>query len=129
MKVVYIEPNKQAVIKEISPGLESMQDIVGGYIQAIYPFDDPVALVCNDEGKINGLELNRGLTDDNGDLYDIIAGTFFICLARPESEDFESLTDELASKYLNMFRYPELFMWVNDKIIAFKKGDVTWNTL
>lgn len=120
MKVVYIEPNKDAEIRNIGTGLKAMQDIVGGCIQAIYPFDDPIAIVCNDEGKMNGLELNRGLTYDNGELYDIIAGTFFICLARPDSEDLEGLTDELASKYLKMFKEPEIFMTVNGKIIAFK---------
>lgn len=101
MKVVYVEPNKIAKIRNIDSGLKAMQKVVGGYIEALYPFVDPVAIICNEEGKINGLELNRGLADDSGDLYEIIAGTFFICLARPDSEDFESLTDELASKYLN----------------------------
>lgn len=122
MKVVYIEPNKEAVIKEIEPGLKSMQDIVNGYIQVIYPFNDPVAIVCNNDGKMLGLELNRGLTDDNGELYDIIAGKFFICLARPKSEDLEGLTDELANKYLKMFKEPELFIMVNGKLIALKKS-------
>lgn len=124
MKVVYVEPNKNAEIREIGSGLKAMQDIVGGYIQAIYPFDDPVAIVCNDEGKMNGLELNRGLTYNNGELYDIIVGTFFICLARPDSEDFESLTDELASKYLKMFYEPELFMRVNEKLMSFKSHEL-----
>ena len=44
---------KPQLVKEIDGNLESMQEIVGGYIEAIYPFDDPIALVCNDEGKIN----------------------------------------------------------------------------
>lgn len=124
MKVVYVEPNKNAEIREIGSGLKAMQDIVGGYIQAIYPFDDPVAIICNDEGKLMGLEPNRGLTYNNGELYDIIVGTFFICLARPDSEDFESLTDELASKYLKMFREPEIFMRVNEKLMSFKSHEL-----
>lgn len=104
MKVVYVEPNKETEIRKIDSGLKSMQKVVGGYIEEIYPFADPVAIVCNEEGKINGLDLNRGLADDSGDLYEIIAGNFFICLARPDSEDFEGLTDELASKYLEIFQ-------------------------
>lgn len=122
MKVVYVEPRRIAEIREIGSGLEAMQASVDGYIEALYPFADPVAIVCNEEGKINGLEPNRGLADDKGDLYEIIAGTFFICLARPDSEDFESLTDELASKYLEMFKYPEVFMMANGKPISVKWG-------
>lgn len=120
MQVVYIEPNKAAEIRQIDSGLKSMQKVVGGYIEAIYPFADPVALVCNEEGKINGLELNRGLADDKGDLYEIIAGAFFICLARPDSEDFEGLSDALASKYLERFKYPEVFMMADGKLISVK---------
>lgn len=127
MKVVYVEPNKVAEIMKIDSGLKSMQKAVGGYIEALYPFADPVAIICNEEGKINGLELNRGLADDNGDLYEIIAGTFFICLARPDSEDFEGLTVELANKYLEIFKYPEVFMMENGKPISVKWGQMDHN--
>jgi hypothetical protein len=120
MKVVYIEPNKVAEIREIDSGLKAMQKVVSGHIEAVYPFADPVAIICNEEGKINGLELNRGLADDKGDLYEIIAGTFFVCLARAESEDFEGLTDDLADKYFKLFYFPELFMMVNEKLISVK---------
>lgn len=51
-----------------------MQEIVGGYIQAVHYFDELVTLVCNEEGKINGSELNRAIKDDNGKIVDIIAG-------------------------------------------------------
>lgn len=127
MKVVYVEPNKVAEIRKIDSGLKSMQKAVGGYIEELYPFADPVAIICNEEGKINGLELNRGLADDKGDLYEVIAGPFFICLARPDSEDFESLTDELASKYLEIFKYPEVFMMFNGKLISVKWGQTNHN--
>ena len=47
------EPPKRAVI---DGSLKSMQDIVGGLIQAIYPWDEPVALICDEEGKLkNGI--------------------------------------------------------------------------
>ena len=38
---------KKPTIQEIDGSLESMQRIVGGDIEAVYPFDDPVVLVCN----------------------------------------------------------------------------------
>ena len=57
--------------QEIDHTLSAMQELVGGTIQAVYPFDDPVALIANDEGKLLGLPWNRALTDDHGVPYDI----------------------------------------------------------
>lgn len=98
---VVVEPGKDAEIKEIDSDLKSLQSIVGGYIEAIYPFRDDVALVCNDEGKINGLPYNRFLLDDNGRAYDIIAGTFIIVGLTHDS--FGSLDQDMAQKYANLF--------------------------
>ena len=55
MRILLVEPGKRPVLKEIDGSLKSMQEIVGGTIQAIYPFEEPVALICNDEGKLLGL--------------------------------------------------------------------------
>lgn len=63
MQVVLVEPGKAARITEIGEDLQDMQEIVGGLIQALYPWEDPAAIVCNDEGKIMGLPLNRVLED------------------------------------------------------------------
>ena len=87
MQVVLVEPGKAARITEIGEDLQDMQEIVGGLIQALYPWEDPAAIVCNDEGKIMGLPLNRVLED-----YDIITGTFFICGI--QGENFSSLTEQ-----------------------------------
>lgn len=107
MKVIVVEPGKFARIDEIEAGLESYQHVVGGYIQMVYPWDDPVAIVCNEEGKIEGLPLNRAMTDENGHVWDIIAGTFFICGLG--EEDCDSLSDELAEKYRELLKYPHKF--------------------
>lgn len=64
MKVLVVEPMKECYTKEIN-GLEEMQALVGGYIQAIYPFPDKAAVVCNEEGKNLGLPFNRPLLDEN----------------------------------------------------------------
>ena len=77
MKVLVVEPMKECYTKEIN-GLEEMQALVGGYIQAIYPFPDKAAVVCNEEGKNLGLPFNRPLLDENDLPYDIICGTFFV---------------------------------------------------
>ena len=65
--VLIVEPGKEPYVKEIASGLE-----VGGYIEAIYPYEDPVALVCNEEGKLEGLPLNRALRDEDGDIYSFL---------------------------------------------------------
>lgn len=72
LEVLLVEPGQYAKMTTIEAGLSSMQEIVGGYIQAVNYFDEPVTLVCNEEGKINGLELNRAIKDDNGKIVDII---------------------------------------------------------
>ena len=66
MKVLMVEPGKSPYAAEIESGLKSLQAAVGGDIQAVYPYEDPVALICNEEGKLMGLPLNRALFDDDG---------------------------------------------------------------
>lgn len=105
MKIIRVEPEKKAQIVEIENSLEGMQTVVGGLIQAISPFDDEVALVCNEEGKMLGLPLNRTLQETG----DILCGTFFICGAPADAEEFDSLTKEQLAKYYKMFEFPERF--------------------
>ena len=50
IKVVIVHPNEEARIEEIENTLEAKQEIVGGWIEAIYPYEDSVALICNEEG-------------------------------------------------------------------------------
>lgn len=109
MKVLLVKPGEIAKQVELGGSLEDMQQAVGGYIESYMPFEDEVALVCNDEGKMNGLPLNRGIKDDNGEIIDVICGDFFICYAPIGSEYFHSLPDELMEKYEEQFRLPEEF--------------------
>ena len=111
MRILVIEPLEKPYIKEIDGSLESMQKIVGGLIQAVYPFDDlEIALVCNEEAKLIGLPLNRALYNDTGQIYDIIAGTFFLCQAPADSENFESLNDEQIKQFKEKYRYSEIYL-------------------
>lgn len=119
MTVVIVEPGKEARIEQIPHNLEAMQQAVGGSIQATYPFEDPVAVICNKwEGKLDRLPLNRGKYDEDGALYDIISGSFLV--AGCEKEVFCSLTPELAQKYLEHYRSPEQFFNLGGKIVGFK---------
>ena len=107
MRILLVEPGKRPILKEIDGSLKSMQEIVGGTIQALYPFEEPVALICNDEGKLLGLPLNRALRDEEGRIYDIVAGTFFLCGAPEGSDRFESLQKEQVLRYLQAYRRPQ----------------------
>ena len=125
MRVLVMEPGKEAVDKEIDSSLKSMQKVVGGYIEAIYPFRDPVALVCNEEGKLDHLPLNRVLYDeDSGQALDVIAGTFFICGAPPDAEDFTSLTDEQVQKYQERFHSPEMIAPTEDGVMVIREMEM-----
>jgi len=101
MKVLIVEPMKPCEAREIPDTLEAMRDIVGGDIEATYPFADTVAVVCNSEGKFLGLPHNRPLLDERGMPYDIVCGTFF--LAGLGAEDFVSLTDDQIQRYKSLY--------------------------
>ena len=118
MQVIVVEPKKKPEVREIGDSLESMQKIVDGLIEVVYPFDEPVALICNEEGKLLNLPLNRALRDEDGTVYDIISGTFFLCAAPPDSEHFESLTDQQAKTYMERFAMPEMFLNVGGDLFV-----------
>ena len=116
LTVLVVEPMKEPYVKEIAPGLHALQAEVGGDIAASYPFDDPVGLVLNDEGKFIGLDLNRSLRDEHGEIYDIVAGTFLVVGLGPEN--FVSLPPDMIQKYTEQFKRPELFASINGQIVS-----------
>lgn len=117
MNVLIIEPYKAPYMKEIDNNLETLQGVVGGLIQVTYPYEDLVGIICNEEGKLHGLSLNRAIYDKDNNMIDIIAGTFMI--AGLTDDDFGSLSPELAQKYKDMFKYPEMFVRTGEgKIVA-----------
>ena len=110
MNVLIVSPGQPPKARDIGEDLSVMQSVVGGPIQAVYPFDDPVARICHEEGKLLGLPLNRCLrSEENGEIYDIIAGTFFLCAAPPDSDCFQSLSSEQIQRYTKRFQFPEYF--------------------
>jgi len=116
ISVLVVEPEKKPYAKEISSGLSSLQHEVGGYIQAVYPYEEPVAIICDEEAKLKGSELNRVLRDEDGQIYDVVAGTFLI-VGLGESE-FTSLTPEHMKQFKEKFETPEMFMRLNGKLVV-----------
>ena len=111
--VLLVEPLEKPRLVTVEHTLENLQELVGGYIAATYPWDDRIGLVCADEGIDLGFPLNRVLIDEQGKVYDIIHGTFFLCGFT--TEDFTSIPDKLVRKYMRRFRYPEFFFRTLDE--------------
>ena len=118
LTILKVEPGKAPERAIISDDLKSMQEVVGGSIQAIYPYEAPIALVCHDEGKLIGLPLNRALRGEDGIIYDVIAGPFFLCGAPPEEENFASLTKAQLEQYEALFHTPEVFIQIEGTLVC-----------
>ena len=95
LKVLYCKPDEKTEVIDIPCELKAMQDLVEGYIECVYPFDDPVALVCNSEGKLNASAPNRYIPGD------LIFGPFF--LVGLGDEDFVDFPEELIDEYISKF--------------------------
>lgn len=102
MKVLIVEPGKYPREADIEHTLEAEQAVVGGTIEAVYPWRDSACIVCNDNGIAENLPLNRMLGD-----YDIIHGTFFVCGLT--SNDFTDLTPQQMKGYEELYHDPQLF--------------------
>ena len=101
LQVLVIEPEKVPELKTIENSLNSLQNIVGGFIECV-TLDENTILYCNDEGKLEGLQGNRRLGND------IIAGTFLICGIDEDGGEI-SLTDEQIQTWSNRFAEPEQY--------------------
>lgn len=101
IKVVMVEPSKHPIITTINNDLESLQKAVGGLIEFV-GFEENTCILCNEEGKLIGLEGNRKFFDD------ILVGTFYICGTDNEGE-LDSLSPSQTDRYLKMFWEPQTF--------------------
>ena len=123
ISVLLVEPGKYPRMIEIEDSLEAMQRVVGGDIEEFMPYEDEIAIICNEEGKMNGMLPNRAIYSEpegakRREMVDIIFGQFFICYAPVESEKYLGLPKELAQKYAAQFKLPERFFKQGDNIIA-----------
>ena len=108
IRVLIVEPNKEPRQARIEHTLENLQFTVGGLIEYV-ELEYNVDLICNEEGKIDNLELNRAITND------IIAGTFII--AGQHDGETISLSRKQIKKYKKRFRLE------NDKELQNLKKD------
>lgn len=100
LTVVMVEPHKTPYVTEITDELSALQRCVGGYIEVVGNGDGTL-IICNEEGKLIGLEGNRRIHDGAS----VIAGTFFI--VGEDGENFRSLTGSETVKYMDRFAEPE----------------------
>ena len=103
MNVLMVEPGMAPYEKELN-GLKEMQAAVGGLITAIYPFEEPVAIVANDEGILLEMEFNRSVEGGYGGIF----GPFFVCGLTEDS--FCSLTPEQMERYKKKFHHAEILL-------------------
>ena len=121
LSVLKIAPGQPPQQVEIDNDLKALQQAVGGSIGASYPFAVPVAIVYNDNGKLKGLPLTRALRDEDGQMYDAVAGPFLV-VGLGEA-DFASLTPELAQKYEQLFHQPEAFLQLGNRLLVLPVPD------
>ena len=122
LRVLVVEPMKKPYVKEIDSSLESLQHEVGGYIQVVYPWAEMCGLVCDDEAKLKGKELNRALRDEDGRIYDVVAGTFLI--VGLGEDNFTSLTPEHIKQFQTLFSVSEVFVVIGGKLLVLPGGDL-----
>ncbi|MDD3453555.1 MAG: DUF3846 domain-containing protein [Bacilli bacterium] len=113
--ILKVEPNELPYEKEIINDLKSLQNEVDGLIEMI-DIDDKTCLVCNEEGKLLGMDLNRVVGND------IIAGNFFISRFN-ETGDLVSLTSEQIEKYKEKYNEKSINE-VDEKLVSlsFERG-------
>ena len=117
IRVLLVEPQKHPRLVEVEHTLENLQGLVGDWIAASYPWDDPVGLVYGDNSKFRGdTEPNRMLED-----YDVLVGPFFICGLG--EEDFCDISGEMALKYAEMFWMPGWFERHDGQLMVIYEDD------
>ena len=116
LDVLLVKPGMYPQQVQIASGLAALQQAVEGDIETAYYFEEPVAVIVNDEGKLNGSELNRAIWDQDGNIVDIIAGNFLV--VGLGEEDFCSLSPELMQKFEEKFHQPEMFVRMGKSIMA-----------
>ena len=107
IKVLMVVPGehpKEIVLKNDLDALQKAVSIGCDYqgLIEVLGLDNGVCIICNEEGKLLGLEGNRRLGGD------IISGVFYI-VGEDKCGNFISLTDSQMKYYSKRFWKPERF--------------------
>ena len=94
LRILMVEPHKAPYEASVPHELSAMQQAVGGLIEVVRNGDGTL-LVCNEEGKLLGMEGNRRIPGD------VLAGPFFV--VGDAGETFRSLTGEELERYRERF--------------------------
>lgn len=113
---ILIKPKSLPERITIKNELKTFQSLVKGYIECFDLPDEGITIICNEEGKINGLDLNRSIKDNNGNTVDIIAGNMVIVGIDYAEGEFISLTEKQTEEITEKFYHPEIFFKHNDKL-------------
>ena len=103
MQVLIVRPGEYAKRATIDGTLESMQHLVGGMIEVVYPWEERAVIVCNDEALLLNMKPNRFVAE----IQEPIFGSFFVCGLG--DGDLVGLTDEQLERFEKKFHYPQLF--------------------
>ena len=117
-KVLVIEPGKEPEIRDMSLDLKSMQKAVGGYIDACYPYEDPVAIIQLEDALTGEFSLNRALRDPDGDIFHVTAGTMLV--VGLNDTEFAPLSEKHLDKYERLFHTPEAFHYQDGRLTVEK---------
>lgn len=121
MDALLVKPNMYPQPVQVGCELEDLQDIVGGDIEAVSPFNEPVALIMDENGKMSGKEWNRALRDEHGKIYDIVAGDFLV--VGLGEENFCSLSPDMMRQFEEYFHQPETFVRMGRSVMALPLPD------
>ena len=112
MTVLMVEPGYEPYEKTIPNTLAAKQELVGGLITAIYPYEEMVAIIANDEGILLNMEFNRSVEGGYGGVF----GSFFVCGLT--EDDFCSLPPDQMERFKKKFHKAEILLGVrgNDLI-------------
>ena len=107
IKVLMVEPGKNPKVTMLQNDLDSLQKAVSigadyqGLIE-IVPLGNGDCILCNEEGKLIGLDGNRRVGRD------IIVGVFYI-MSEDREGNLISLSDKKIKYYQQLFWEPQTF--------------------
>lgn len=95
IKIIYKKPQEKAVVMEIENTLETLQELIGGYLEMASANDKgDIVMLFDEEGRMKNLENNVWIRDT------CVVGNVIFAL-RGE-DDITSLTNEMCNALLRI---------------------------